>query len=580
MSKSLVLRRLWTYFKSNRSGIIISFIFSAVSAVIGILLPYLAGRAIDCIGDNDADIRTIVRILLFMVLLIVASSVCQFVQINVNNKIIYSVTGNIRNDAYGKISRLPISFLDSYGTGSLQSMIISDCETAGDGLLMFMNQFVSGLVSIFMTLIIMFAIDWRIALFVIIFTPVSFAISYSIASKTYSSFKKQSKIRADQTSYVSEMTGNFKTIYAYNTTESVCDGFDKINSRYRRVSARASFLSSVTNPSTRFVNALIYAGVAFIGAHQVLKAILSVGALSSMLAYASNFMKPFNELSSVYTEMNDSFACLSRIFEYLEEEELDDELLAECSDGLWAADKDFSIEFRHVSFSYIPGRKVLDDVSFIVESGNSCAIVGPTGCGKTTIINLLLRFYEPDSGQILVNGINIADIPRNTLRQYIGIVTQDTWFYNGTILDNIRYANGQMTEEEAENASKLSGADSFIRKLKDRYNEVITSGREDISEGQRQLLSITRAMAGNPSMLILDEATSSVDIVTEYKIQHAVKELLQRRTSIIIAHRLSTIVDASLIVVIENGRVSETGNHEFLINKGGFYSKLYKSYIE
>ena len=362
----------------------------------------------------------------------------------------------------------------------------------------------------------------------------------------------------------------------------ICSEFDSINEDYKRTSRKATFLSSITNPSTRFVNALIYAGVAFIGAGHVTSGIITVGVLTSLLAYSKQFMQPFNDLSSVYTELSDSMACLTRIFSYLDEAELDDDLSSEDieDDTTWDRDGDFEIDFRDVSFSYVKDQPVIKNVSFKIKAGSSCAIVGPTGCGKTTLINLLLRFYEPDSGEILVNGTPISQVPRNTLRKYLGVVTQDTWFRNSDIMENIKFGRPLLTDEEAIRTAKVSGADSFIRKLPDKYHEKIVSSRDDISEGQRQLLSITRAMASDPCILILDEATSSVDILTEVKIQKAVKDLLKGRTSLIIAHRLSTIVDADMIVVMEDGKVSEIGKHEDMINSGGFYSKLYKSYTE
>ena len=461
-------------------------------------------------------------------------------------------------------------------------MVISDCETIGDGLIMFMNQFFSGITAILFTLVIMFLADWKIALFVLVFTPVSFLVSYFIASRSFSSFKAQSEIRSKQTSFIAEGTSNFRIIHLFNINEMICSEFDKINEDYNKTSRKATFLSSITNPSTRFVNALIYAGVAFIGAGHVTGGIITVGLLYSMLSYASQFMKPFNDLSSVYTELSDSMACLTRIFGYLDEAELNEDLSSEDTndDTTWDREGDFEIEFRDVSFSYVKDQPVIKNVSFKIKAGTSCAIVGPTGCGKTTLINLLLRFYEPDSGEILVNGTPISQVPRNTLRKYLGVVTQDTWFRNSDIMENIKFGKPLLSDEEAVQTAKVSGADSFIRKLPNKYKEQIHSSRDDISEGQRQLLSITRAMSADPCILILDEATSSVDILTEVKIQKAVKDLLSGRTSLIIAHRLSTIVDADMIVVMEDGKVSEIGKHEDMINSGGFYSKLYKSYTE
>lgn len=577
-----LIKRFVTFLKGSRSKMIISIITAVLSSGIGILLPFLFGHAIDCINDGNIDYANLGRYIIIMICLIVLSSLFQLFMNKTNNKIAYDVTERIRNEAYGKVRKLPISYIDNTSAGSIQSMVISDCETIGDGLIMFMNQFFSGITAIIFTLSIMLMSDWKIALFVLIFTPVSFLVSYFIASRTFSSFKAQSEIRSRQTSFISEGTGNFRIIHLFNINEMICGEFDDINEDYKNTSRRATFLSSITNPSTRFVNALIYAGVAFIGAGHVTGGIITVGLLTSMLAYSKQFMQPFNELSSVYTELSDSMACMSRIFSYLDEVELDDDLSAEQSedDTTWDREGDFEIEFRNVSFSYVKDQPVIKNVSFKIEAGSSCAIVGPTGCGKTTLINLLLRFYEPDSGEIFVNGKPISQVPRNTLRRYLGVVTQDTWFRNAEIIENIKFGIPLLSDEEAIRTARISGADSFIRKLPGKYHETLVSSRDDISEGQRQLLSITRAMAADPCILILDEATSSVDILTEVKIQKAVKDLLKGRTSLIIAHRLSTIVDADMIVVMEDGRVSETGKHEDMINSGGFYSKLYKSYTE
>ena len=577
-----LIRRFFKFLGGSRKMVTVSIITAILSSGIGIALPFLVGLAIDCITDSSVDFDLLGKYIVVMAVLIALSAVFQLFMNKTNNKIAYDVTEKIRNEAYGKVRKLPVSYIDNTSAGTIQSMVISDCETIGDGLIMFMNQFFSGITAILFTLVIMLLADWKIALFVLVFTPVSFLVSYFIASRSFSSFKAQSEIRSKQTSFIAEGTSNFRIIHLFNINEMICSEFDKINEDYKKTSRKATFLSSITNPSTRFVNALIYAGVAFIGAGHVTGGIITVGLLYSMLSYASQFMKPFNDLSSVYTELSDSMACLTRIFGYLDEAELNDDLSSEetTDDTTWDRKGDFEIEFRDVSFSYVKDQPVIKNVSFKIKAGNSCAIVGPTGCGKTTLINLLLRFYEPDSGEILVNGTPISQVPRNTLRKYLGVVTQDTWFRNADIMENIKFGKPLLSDEEAVNTAKVSGADSFIRKLPNKYKEQINSGRDDISEGQRQLLSITRAMAADPCILILDEATSSVDILTEVKIQKAVKDLLSGRTSLIIAHRLSTIVDADMIVVMEDGKVSEIGKHEDMVNSGGFYSQLYKSYNE
>ena len=471
--------------------------------------------------------------------------------------------------------RIKMSYIDRTSAGKLQSFIISDVETVSDGMLLFLNQFASGLATIIITLVVMFMINWKISLIVVVFTPVSIAVSYLIAKGAYKSFAKQAEIRGRQTSFVGESVNNFRECRIYDVTDVRVRGFDEINGEYRKTSTKATFLSSISNPSSRFVNALIYAGVVFTGCMAGIGGTITVGALTSLLAYANQFMKPFNDLSAVYTELSDSFACLARVFEYLDSPEIPEEKAEELPD----MDGQFDIEFRNVSFSYVKGRQILKDVSFTVGRGESFAIAGPTGCGKTTLINLLMRYYEPDSGDILINGKSIKDIPRSELRRYIGFVSQDTWLSDDTVMENIRFSGPDVTEEQVYDACRKTGCDSFIRKLPKRYNELIDNERDDISGGQKQLLTIARAMASDPSIMILDEATSSVDVVTEVRIQKAVRELLNGRTSIIIAHRLSTITNCDKIVVIDSGKVSEIGSHKELIANGGFYSKLYASYI-
>lgn len=574
--KDTVLRLIKTV-KGSPLLLLASFVFSVLTSAFGMFIPYLFGKAIDCMGKGTVDFEELLMYLLICVALIGLVAVTRFALTRIDIRIAYDTTTKIRNMSYGKIRKLPVSFIDSTPVGNIQSMIINDCETVGDGLIMFLDLFFSGITSIVITFIIMLTIDVKTALLVLLFTPLSFIVSYFIASRSFGYFKKQSGIRARQTSYITEMTSNFRTIHVFDTADKICDDFDNINDEYRTNSVKATFVSSLTNPSTRFVNALIYAVVALIGAKSALAGAISVGALASLLAYSAQYMKPFNDIASVFTELSDSFACLGRIFTFLDEEELPPE---DKKKRIFDGRGDFEIEFCNVTFSYVPGNPVIKDVSFKVPPGTSCAIVGPTGCGKTTLINLLMRFYEPDSGKILVNGRDIKEIGREELRSYIGVVTQDTWFKNGTILENITYGKPDTSEEDAIKASSVSGAHSFIRKLPNKYREELSSSRDDISEGQRQLLAITRAMVSDPSILILDEATSSVDILTEVRIQRAVRELLQGRTGLCIAHRLSTIVDADMIVVMENGRISEIGNHKELIGKGGFYSKLYGSYTD
>lgn len=566
------LKRLFTYLKGSSGFVVLSVILGLLFGCTTVAVPYFAGQAI----DNLSNLNELLKMILIIIILIIISALLQFALIKMNNKIAFNIGYNLRNATYSKMHRIKMSYLDQTSAGKLQSLIISDVETVSDGMLLFLNQFASGLATILITLVVMFYINWKISLIVVIFTPVSIAVSTFIAKGAYKSFAGQAEIRSKQTAFVSESVNNFRECRIYDVTGNRIEGFDKINEDYRKTATKATFLSSISNPSSRFINALIYAAVVLTGCFAGIGGTVTVGALTSLLAYANQFMKPFNDLSAVYTELSDSFACLARIFEYLDSPEIPvedfDSVLPDKSEK-------FDIEFKNISFSYVEGRPVLKDISFKVGKGESFAIAGPTGCGKTTLINLLMRYYEPDSGDILINGTSIKEIPRTELRRYIGFVTQDTWLSDDTVMENIRFAGSHITDEEVFSASKRAGCDSFIRKLSKRYNEMMDNERDDISEGQKQLLTIARAMASDPSILILDEATSSVDVVTEDRIQKAVRKLLNGRTSIIIAHRLSQITSCDKIVVIESGKVSEIGSHDELVAKGGFYSRLYASYI-
>lgn len=568
------IKRFLTYMGKSRFYLLFSFSMGLLFAAASMAIPFFAGKAIDSFTASDDQL---IRILLLIAGLIIIAGISQRMLLRCNNRLTYNAVNELRNDCYAKISKLPMSYLDKASAGTLQSMIISDTETIADGILLFLNQFVSGLVSILFTLGVMLYLNWKIALIVLIFTPVSFVVSYLIAGGAFKSFRKQSEIRSDLTSFLSEMTNNYRECRLLGVTGEKTEEFAVLNESYRKTATKATFLSSISNPSTRFVNALIYAGIVFVGALTGAAGGITIGTLSSLLAYASQFMKPFNDLSAVYTEMSDSMACMTRIFEYLDEKELEEDLLT-VADQVDKKEAKLEIEFRDVTFSYIPGKPVLKNVSFKVGAGQSFAIVGPTGCGKTTLINLLMRFYEPDSGEILVGGKPIKDIPRTSLRDYIGFVSQDTWLLNGSVIDNIRFGANDIGLDEAKAVAVASGSYSFIKKLPGRFDEPINNNRSEISEGQRQLLTITRAMAANPSIMILDEATSSVDILTEVRIQKAINELLNGRTGIIIAHRLSTIIGCDMIVVLDNGEVKELGSHSELLGNKGFYSELYASY--
>ena len=571
------VKRLMRYLKGSAGLVILSFILSSFYAAMAMLIPYYAGKTIDLLeGDVSGNMDKILYGVIFIAGIAAAGAVSQLVMLRINNRLSYDLITCLKDDAYGKIRKLPISYIDRSESGYIQSLVINDCETVGDGLILFLNQFFTGIVSIGVTLVIMLLLNWKIALYVLLFTPVSFIVAYLISSRSYKSFRSSSEIRSTQTTYIGEQCSRFREGKIYDLSSGTVSRFNDINEQYRKTSSKATFLSSITNPSTRFVNALIYAGVALIGALSVISGNMTVGIMSSLLMYANQFMKPFNDLSSVFTELSDSFACLDKVYAFIDEEEI---LNENSNMPETITDKEnIRIEFRDVTFSYVKGTPVLRNVSFVIEPGQSAAIVGPTGGGKSTVINLLLRYYHVDSGDILINGRSIYDIPRREIRRLIGLVAQDNWFANGTVMENIKYGDPAMDDDKARRAALKTGADMFIDNLPGRYEEEVNSDRDDISEGQKQLLSITRIMAYDPSVIILDEATSSVDILTEVRIQKAVRELLAGRTGIIIAHRLSTIVDCDKIIVIDKGRISETGSHTELINSGGFYSKLYEAY--
>ena len=569
-----LIKRYLRYMSKGRSIIFFSTVCAVIYSVFSIFVPYLAGKAVDNLG-NGSDLY---MYLALMILAIGLSALAQFLLFRLNNSLAFNTSETLRNEAYSKIAKLPVRYLDGTTPGKLQNMIISEIETISDGTVLFLNQFAAGLVSICFTLGIMMFISWRISLIVLVFTPLTFIVSNFISRRTFSSFKSQAQTRNKQTAFINEMTENFREGKIYDMTSKNIEDFGELNETFKRQAIKATFYSSITNPSTRFINALIYAGVTLAGSLAAIPGTITVGALTSLWMYANQFMKPFNDLSSVYTELTDSFACMERVFKFLDETELDEDLSHVENMGLGDKKGRYSIEFRNVTFSYVQGNPVLKDVSFKVEAGTSVALVGPTGCGKTTMINLLMRYYEPDSGEILINGRNIKEIARTTLRDYIGFVPQDTWFRNDEIAANLTFGRPDASLEDVTEAASKTGAHSFINKLPHKYNERLDADSEDISEGQRQLLSITRAMIKDPSIMILDEATSSVDVLTEYKIQKAVRELLAGRTGIIIAHRLSTIIDCDKIVVFEKGRLTEEGTHAELMKNNGFYSGLYRSY--
>ena len=563
----LRIKRYWVY-------LIISILMAVITVASSLYAPILVGNAIDyIIGPGDVDFIGVRSVIMKFALVIVCTAVSQWIMNICNNKIIYHVTRNIRDEAIEKIEHLPLSYIDSHSYGEVVSRVIADVDQFADGLLMGFTQFFTGVTTIVGTLLFMIMINVRITLVVVLITPVSFLVAGFIAKKTYSMFKLQSETRGEQTALIDEMIGGQKVVKAYNHEQETMDKFDEINERLQKYSLKAIFFSSITNPATRFVNSLVYAGVAVTGAISAINGGISVGQLATFLSYANQYTKPFNEISGVITELQNALACAARVFELIEEQPE----TADKPDAVVLDDADGSISFENVYFSYTKDKELITDFNLNVKPGQKIAIVGPTGCGKTTIINLLMRFYDVDSGSIKVSDVDIKDMTRHSLRAGFGMVLQDTWLRAGTIRDNIIMGKPDATEEEIIEAAKAAHAHSFIKRLPDGYDTVIGEDGGSLSQGQKQLLCITRVMLCRPPMLILDEATSSIDTRTELKIQNAFNKLMEGRTSFIVAHRLSTIQSADLILVMKDGHIIEQGNHRELLAKGGFYKNLYES---
>ena len=563
----LRIKRYWVY-------LIISILMAVITVASSLYAPILVGNAIDyIIGPGDVDFIGVRSVIMKFALVIVCTAVSQWIMNICNNKIIYHVTRNIRDEAIEKPEHLPLSYIASHSSGEVVSRVIADVDQFADGLLMGFTQFFTGVTTIVGTLLFMIMINVRITLVVVLITPVSFLVAGFIAKKTYSMFKLQSETRGEQTALIDEMIGGQKVVKAYNHEQETMDKFDEINERLQKYSLKAISLSSITNPATRFVNSLVYAGVAVTGAISAINGGISVGQLATFLSYANQYTKPFNEISGVITELQNALACAARVFELIEEQpEIADKPYAVVLDNA-----DGSISLENVYFSYTKDKELITDFNLNVKPGQKIAIVGPTGCGKTTIINLLMRFYDVDSGSIKVSDVDIKDMTRHSLRAGFGMVLQDTWLRAGTIRDNIIMGKPDATEEEIIEAAKAAHAHSFIKRLPDGYDTVIGEDGGSLSQGQKQLLCITRVMLCRPPMLILDEATSSIDTRTELKIQNAFNKLMEGRTSFIVAHRLSTIQSADLILVMKDGHIIEQVNHRERRAKGGFYKKLYES---
>ena len=561
------IKRYWFY-------LALSLIFAAVTVTLTLYLPILIGRAVDMIVKaGEVDFDGIWKLLVQMGIMIGGTALAQWIMNICNNKITYYTVKDIREEAFRKIQILPLKYVDGHSYGEVVSRVIADVDQFADGLLMGFTQLFTGVLTIVGTLIFMLTMNVTITLVVVVITPVSLFVASFIARKTYAMFQLQSSTRGEQTGLIDEMIGNQKVVQAFGYQKKSQQRFDEINERLRQCSLRAIFFSSITNPATRFVNSLVYAGVGVAGALIAVGGGISVGQLASFLSYANQYTKPFNEISGVVTELQNALACAARIFELIEEEPQK----PEAADAIQLENPDGSVTLENVTFSYVPDQKLIENFSLHAKPGQRIAIVGPTGCGKTTIINLLMRFYDVNSGRILVNGTDIQKMTRKSLRASYGMVLQDTWLKSGTIRENIVMGKPDATEEEIIAAAKASHAHSFIKRLSHGYDTVITEDGGGLSQGQKQLLCITRVMLCLPPMLILDEATSSIDTRTEIKIQEAFARLMQGRTSFIVAHRLSTIREADVILVMKDGHIIEQGNHEELLQKGGFYADLYNS---
>lgn len=572
------LLRVLQYVKPYRVLVIVSLLCACVSAAVQLLIPVLTGKAIDqMIGAGQVNLSGVLVFAVWIAVVAALSAVAQQFLATSNNKIAYNISRDLRNAAFHKLQRLPLSYLDAHPSGDLVSRMIADVDTFSDGLLMGFTQLFTGVVLIVGTLTIMLIKNWMIALLVVVLTPLSMFVASFIARKTHHYFTEQARVRGQQTALINELIEGQKVVQSFGHEAASLSDFDCINDELGRVSLNATFFSSLTNPSTRLVNNIIYAAVALVGALSAVGGGISVGDLSVFLSYASQYAKPFNEISGVVTELQNALACAARVFSLLDE----DNRVPDKENAAVLSPKG-TVDLKDVCFRYVPDRPLIEDFNLHVKPGQRIAIVGPTGCGKTTMINLLMRFYDVNSGAILVDGTDIRDATRHSLRKSFGMVLQDTWLKAGTIRDNIAYGRPDASEEDVIAAAKAAHAHSFIRRLPDGYDTVITENGGNISQGQKQLLCIARVMLGGekgelPPMLILDEATSSIDTRTEIKIQSAFARLMNGRTSFIVAHRLSTIQEADVILLMKDGHIIEQGTHEELLKKQGFYANLYQS---
>ena len=570
------MKRVLKYIRKYTPALVLSLLLAGLTVLLTLYIPILTGNAVDLIiGKGQVDMPGIFSIMKKIAIAMIITAVGQWVMNTCNNYITYHVIRDIRTDAFAKLEILPLKYLDAHAYGDIVSRVIADVDTFADGLLMGFTQLFTGVLTILCTLGFMLVTNVPITLVVVCITPVSFLVAKFIATKTYSMFKEQSETRGEQTSLIEEMIDNQKIVNTFSRGEAVKSKFGEINGRLQKCSLKAIFFSSITNPATRFVNSLVYAGVGVFGALVAIKGGISVGRLSCFLSYANQYTKPFNEISGVVTELQNALACAARVFELLDAEDQIPE-----AENAKALQTDGHVELKDVSFRYLPDRPLIEGLNLDVKPGQRIAIVGPTGCGKTTLINLLMRFYDVNGGSIEVAGEDIRNVTRASLRGSYGMVLQETWLRAGTVRENIAYGKPDATDEEILAAAKAAHADSFIRRLPNGYDTVIAEDGGNISQGQKQLLCIARVMLCLPPMLILDEATSSIDTRTEVRIQAAFARMMQGRTSFIVAHRLSTIREADVILVMKDGHIVEQGDHDELLAQGGFYAKLYNSQFE
>ena len=570
MNKQTIKRAI-KYVGKYKGLIAISILLSLISVLFSLYVPILIGNAIDFVVEKDnVDLQSVLSNIGLAIVVTIIVAILQWIYGVINNRVTYGVAKDVREAAFNKIQKLPLKYLDTHPTGETVSKVIADTDEFTDGLLMGFTQFFTGIVTIVATLAFMLCLSWKVTIAVVILTPLSLVIASFIAKRTYGMFTKQSETRGEQTAYIDEMVGGLKVVKAFSYNDDAINKFSEINDRLEKHSLKAIFFSSLTNPTTRFVNSVVYAFVAFLGA-MLVPGSLSVGGLTIFLSYANQYTKPFNEISGVISEMQNALACAQRVFDLIEEEPQKTDMQVELINA------NGNISIKNISFCYSSEKPLIENLSLDIKQGMRVAIVGPTGCGKTTLINLLMRFYDVNSGDIVIDNKSIYEITRNSLRENIGMVLQETWLHSGTIEENIKFGKDNATEEEVIAAAKAAHAHNFIKRLPNGYQTIIGEDGGSLSQGQKQLLCIARIMLKSPPMLILDEATSSIDTNTEQHIQDAFAKLMKGRTSFIVAHRLSTIQNADLILVMKDGNVIEQGSHNELIGKGGFYQELYNS---